>query len=135
MNPIPDWAALLASLLIVAAGLLALVGTLGLWRFESFYQRMHGPTMVTTFATLFSCAASALYFSMAEGKPVIHEILIAIFVALTPPITTMLLARAALYRHRRAGKEVPGKDDLRGGAAADFGELADETSLPELPSS
>ncbi|EHJ58348.1 monovalent cation/proton antiporter, MnhG/PhaG subunit [Novosphingobium pentaromativorans US6-1] len=38
----------------------------------------------------------------------VHEILIGIFVTLTTPVTLMLLARAALYRDRRAGEtDVP----------------------------
>jgi multicomponent K+:H+ antiporter subunit G len=39
---------------------------------------------------------------------VVHEILIAVFVTLTTPVTLMLVVRAALYRDRAEGStEVP----------------------------
>jgi multicomponent K+:H+ antiporter subunit G len=38
----------------------------------------------------------------------VHEILIAVFVTLTTPVTLMLLVRAALYRDRTEGsRDVP----------------------------
>ena len=33
----------------------------------------------------------------------LHEVLIAVFMVVTTPVTLMLLARAALYRDRREG--------------------------------
>lgn len=36
-----------------------------------------------------------------------HSVLIAIFVAVTVPITTIFLMRAALFRPRRSGEDVP----------------------------
>jgi multicomponent K+:H+ antiporter subunit G len=49
-----------------------------------------------------------LFFSMIEGRPVLHELLIAVFVTVTTPVTLMLLARAALYRDRmEKNPEVP----------------------------
>jgi multicomponent K+:H+ antiporter subunit G len=53
-------------------------------------------------------AGSALCFSVLEARPVVHEILIAVFVTLTTPVTLMLLVRAALYRDRTEGsRDVP----------------------------
>src|SRR3546814_8763633 len=49
--------------------------------------------------------ASMISFSTLHTRPMIHEILIAIFVTLTTPITLMLLARAALYSDRIEGSE------------------------------
>ena len=57
--------------------------------------------------------ASMIYFSVASGRPVIHEILIGIFVTVTTPITFMLLARAALHRDRaEKNMDVPAKQSL-----------------------
>ena len=47
--------------------------------------------------------ASILCFSVLKGRPVLHEVLIAVFVTLTTPVTLMLLARAALHRDRVEG--------------------------------
>ena len=44
--------------------------------------------------------ASILFFTFASGRPVVHEVLIGIFVTVTTPVTFMLLARAALHRDR-----------------------------------
>lgn len=104
---LPFWAEVIVSLLLVVAGSFTLIGTVGLWRFRNFYQRMHGPTMGTSLGCGAVLFASLLYFSIGEGRVVIHEILIWAFIVVTIPVTTMMLARAALYRHRREGRNVP----------------------------
>jgi multicomponent K+:H+ antiporter subunit G len=100
---LPDWAALLTALLVVLGAGLALVGSLGLLRLRSFYERVHAPTLGTTCGTGSILVASMVYFSVIETRPVLHEILIAIFVSITTPVTLMLLVRAALYRDRLEG--------------------------------
>jgi multicomponent K+:H+ antiporter subunit G len=105
---LPAWAALLTALLLLSGAGLALIGSLGLLRLESFYARVHAPTLGTTLGLACILAASMLYFSMLQARPVLHELLIAGFVTITTPVSLMLLARAALYRDRRAGStEVP----------------------------
>lgn len=105
---IPAWAALLTALLLLAGASLALIGSLGLLRLEDFYARVHAPTLGTTLGLGCILVASMLYFSVLQTRPVLHELLIAGFVTITTPISLMLLARAALYRDRRAGsKHVP----------------------------
>jgi len=42
-----------------------------------------------------------LYFSALESRPVLHEILIGVFMTLSTPVTYMLLVRAALHRERQ----------------------------------
>ena len=44
--------------------------------------------------------ASILFFSVLQSRPVLHEVLIAVFLTVTTPVTLMLLGRAALYRDR-----------------------------------
>ena len=50
-------------------------------------------------------AGSMLYFTALESRLVLHEILIAVFMMLTTPVTYMLLGRAALHRDRRSGED------------------------------
>jgi len=104
---LPMWAEILASLLLVAGSLLTLIGCLGLWRFKNFYQRLHGPTLGATMGMLFIVLASTLVFSMADEGPAVYEVLIAVFLTMTAPATTLMLARAALYRHRRGRQDLP----------------------------
>lgn len=89
-----------AALLVLAGALLAFVGSLGLLRLPSFYERVHPPTMGTTLGTALVLAGSIVYFTALDSRPVIHEIVIAILMTVNTPITYMLLVRAALHRDR-----------------------------------
>lgn len=102
MNPadMPLWAALPAALLLVCGGLLTVVGSLGLLRLDAFYARIHAPTMGSTLGTGCVLLASMLTSSAIAGRPVIHELLITVFILITSPVTAMLLMRAAMYRTR-----------------------------------
>ncbi|MBU1337088.1 MAG: monovalent cation/H(+) antiporter subunit G [Alphaproteobacteria bacterium] len=100
MTDIPVWLAIVVGLLSLAGALLTLVGCIGLARFESFYERIHAPTLGTSFGTVAVLLASILYFSVTGQRPAIHEVLLLVFVSVTTPVTLMLLARAALYRDR-----------------------------------
>lgn len=100
---LPPWAALaVAALLVLGAGL-ALIGSIGLLRFGSFYERVHAPTLGTTLGIGCVLLASMLFFSVVQTRFVLHELLIAVLMVVTTPVTLMLLARAALYRDRREG--------------------------------
>ncbi|HEX5049950.1 MAG TPA: monovalent cation/H(+) antiporter subunit G [Gammaproteobacteria bacterium] len=98
---LPLWASLPASLLLVAGGLFTLIGSIGLVRLRDFYSRMHPPTMGATLGTGCMLLASMLVSAALLHRPVVHEILIAVFVVLTAPITAILLMRAARHRPRR----------------------------------
>jgi len=100
---LPLWFAILISAFVLAGAIITLVGTVGLVRLSTFYQRIHAPTLGTSLGAAFVLAASSLYSSVALGRPVLHEGLILIFVLITTPVTLMLLARAALYRDRAEG--------------------------------
>ncbi|MGG5823864.1 monovalent cation/H(+) antiporter subunit G [Falsiroseomonas sp. HW251] len=107
---LPIWAALPIALLLVLGAGLALIGTLGLLRLRTFYERVHAPTLGTTLGIGCVLAASMLFFSLLQTRFVLHEILIAILMVVTTPVTLMLLVRAALYRDRIEGSQpVPPK--------------------------
>lgn len=100
---LPAWAALIVGLLLLGGATITLVGTLGLLRLKTFYERVHAPTLGATLGAILILVASMVCFSVLQSRPVIHEILIGIFVTLTTPVTLMLLARAAIYRDRSEG--------------------------------
>jgi multicomponent K+:H+ antiporter subunit G len=105
---LPAWAALLTALLLLLGAGLTLTGSLGLLRLQSFYERIHAPTLGTTLGIGCVLLASMVFFSALQARLVLHELLIAAFMVVTTPVTLMLLARAALYRDRREGRdEVP----------------------------
>jgi multicomponent K+:H+ antiporter subunit G len=105
---LPAWAALITALLVLVGAAVTLIGSLGLLRLGNFYARVHAPTLGTTLGAGSILAGSALCFSVLEARPVVHEVLIAVFVTLTTPVTLMLVVRAALYRDRTEGsRDVP----------------------------
>ena len=108
---LPGWAALLVALLVLAGAAFALIGSIGLLRLKTFYERVHSPTLGTTFGTALIILGSILCFSVLQTRPLVHELLIALFTTLTTPVTFMLLARAAIYRDRTSGSlGVPPRD-------------------------
>jgi multicomponent K+:H+ antiporter subunit G len=108
VETLPAWAALLTALFVLVGATVTLIGSLGLLRLGNFYARVHAPTLGTTLGMGSILAGSALCFSVLETRLVVHEILIAVFVTLTTPVTLMLVVRAALYRDRAEGStEVP----------------------------
>jgi len=110
---LPVWVALCVAFFLVMGSGLTLVGAIGAVRLKSFYERVHAPTLGTTGGIGGVAIASIIYFSVTEGRPVLHEILIAAFVIVTTPATLMLLARAALYRDRSEGVvNAPGFEEL-----------------------
>lgn len=112
---LPIWAAMAVALLVLAGAGFTLIGSLGLLRLRTFYDRVHSPTLGTTLGTLLIILGSMLCFSVLESRPLMHEILIAVFVTLTTPVTLMLLARAALYRDRTEGTlPMPAEDQASG---------------------
>lgn len=95
---LPDWAALLTSLFVLVGAGLTLIGAVGLLRFKSFYDRVHAPTLGTTLGMVCIVIASVIFFSATQSRLAVHELLIAIFITVTAPVTLMLLVRAALFR-------------------------------------
>lgn len=109
MENIPAWAAVPVALLLVVGGSIILIGALGLMRLPSFYQRIHGPAITVTLGAGGVLLASMLYFTVLQSRPVMHEVIIAVFILMTAPVVSMLLMRAAIYRDLRAGKMEPKK--------------------------
>src|SRR3546814_13617467 len=84
---LPAWAAIIIGLLVLAGSAIALVGALGLLRLPTFYARVHATTLGATAGMAAILLASMLCFSVLQTRPGVHEILIALFVTLTPPVT------------------------------------------------
>jgi len=104
---IPVWAQAVVGVLVIAGALIALLGALGLVRLQSYFERVHSPSIIATLGCWFIMHATILYFSVQEQRLSLHGLLIAMFIAVTVPITTIFLMRAALFRARRNGQNVP----------------------------
>src|SRR3546814_19754383 len=90
--------AVLTAALVLTGATLTLVGSIGRLNLPDFYQRLHAPTLGTTLGTGTILLASITYFSVLDTRPVVHEILIGVFVTVTTPVTLILLARATRFR-------------------------------------
>ena len=104
---LPLWAQVAIAVLVVCGALIALLGSMGLMRLQSYFERVHAPSIVATLGCWLIMWASIIFFSVSTHGFAAHPLLIAVFIAVTVPITTIFLMRAALFRARRAGRDVP----------------------------
>ena len=94
---------------LVAGAFFALVGAIGLLRLPDSFTRFHAPTKATTLGVGGVLAASLLYFA-GRGRPVVHELLVALFLFVTAPVSALMLARAAMRPGLRSPAR-PSSDD------------------------
>lgn len=104
MTPLAE---LVVAALLLASGVVVLVAALGLRRLPDFFSRMHAPALASTLAAWIVTLASIVHFSTRGGGLAQHVWLIIIVLSITAPVTTVVLARAALFRRRQAGDALP----------------------------
>ena len=104
MTQVPIVIEAIVAALLVASGLFVVISAVGFLRLRGFFSRLHPPALAYTFGTWSVTLAGVLYFSVVEGRLVLHPWLIVIILAITVPVTTVLLARVALFRRRAAGQ-------------------------------
>lgn len=95
------------SILLIAGSLFALIGSIGLTILPDTYMRLHGPTKATTLGVGCTLLASVVYFSFKNDALSIYELLIAVFLFMTAPVSGMLLAKAARYLNLPAQADLP----------------------------
>ena len=104
---LPLWLEIIVALLVLAGAGLALLGSTGLLRLPTFFERVHAPSIIATLGCWLIMLGTVLYFSVADSSLALHALLIAVFVAITVPIMSIFLMRAALFRARQMGLNVP----------------------------
>jgi multicomponent K+:H+ antiporter subunit G len=119
MTPAPPvWIEVAVAMLLVMSGLAVLISAVGFLRIGDFFVRMHPPAVAYTFGSWSVALASVLYFSVLEARLVLHPWLIVVLLCITVPVTSMLLARVALFRRRAAGQpDTPPPLSVSGGRA------------------
>ena len=105
-NALPLWVTIPGTLLLLAGGLLTFIGSLGLLRLPTFFARMHGPSMGNTLGAGCTLLASMLVSSALLHRPIVHEILVTLFIVITSPVTAMMLMGAAIHRSKAGAKRV-----------------------------
>jgi multicomponent K+:H+ antiporter subunit G len=103
MSAAPAWVEIAVALLLGSSGVFVLISAIGVVSLPDFFLRLHPSALAYTFGVWCVALASVLYFSVLESRAAIHLWLIPILLSMTVPVTTVLLARVALFRRRSAG--------------------------------
>ena len=88
---------LLISFFLILGSVFALIGSIGLARLPDLFMRLHGPTKATTLGVGGILVASMLHFSSPEAGLSLHELLVAVFLMITAPVSAHLLARTMIH--------------------------------------
>lgn len=115
----PPLSELIISVLLLCSGLVVLTAARGLHRLPDFFSRMHAPALASTLGVWIVALASVIHFSTSAGELRLHVWLIIIVLSISAPVTTIVLARAALFRRRQAGDPLPSPLRARDSAGSD----------------
>lgn len=111
---------IIVSVLLLVGSVFLLVGAIGLIRLPDFFMRLHGPTKATTLGVGGILLAAIVH---AAGRDFsLRELLIALFLFMTAPVSAFLLGQAGLRRRVTSRAPLP----------EDFPDLHHEP--PDLPS-
>ena len=98
-------ATLAADLVTFAGAVFFLISAIGLLRLPDFVSRLHAPTKAATLGVLL-LGLGAVTRSLAQGDLAwLEDVAILVFLFLTIPISSQVLARAA--RRREEGEDAP----------------------------
>lgn len=87
----------LISFFILIGASFALIGSIGLMRLPDIYMRLHGPAKATTLGVGGVIIGSVIFFSTQGNGLSLHELLIALFLFITAPVSGHIVAKAALH--------------------------------------
>lgn len=98
------------ALALLIGSIFALVGSIGLLRFNDPLTRMHAPTKVGTVGIGSMLLASMIHaFTIGDGS--IHEILIMAFLFVTAPISANFIAKVHIHKRACDTPPMPARDD------------------------
>ena len=95
MNPIAEY---VIAALLVLGGIFGLIGSFGLLKLQDPMQRLHAPTKATTIGVGAALIASSLDLSLIGRGFTWQEVLVAVFLLLTAPLSALFLAKTHLLR-------------------------------------
>ncbi|WHZ26546.1 MAG: Na(+) H(+) antiporter subunit G [Nitrospira sp.] len=101
---------ILVSVLLLVGSLFVVVGAFSLVRLPDFFMRLHGPTKSTTLGVGSFLLAAVVH--SADGGFTLRELLIALFLFMTAPVSAFLLGQVGL--RRRVTSRAPIPEDFPG---------------------
>jgi multicomponent K+:H+ antiporter subunit G len=91
----------LVALTIVGGAVFTLIGSIGLLRLQDVFQRMHAPTKATTIGVGLILVASSLATWLAHRELSLHEVLVALLLFVSAPVSAYMVSRVALQQGLR----------------------------------
>lgn len=88
---------IIVSALLVIGGFFGLVGSYGLVKLPDQMTRLHAPTKAATLGVGAVLIASLIWFPSQGGAFTWHELLIALLLFLTAPVTGNVIAKATMH--------------------------------------
>lgn len=123
-------AQIVVALLLVVGGVFGAVGSWGLVRLPDPMTRLHAPTKAATLGVGSVLMASMAHSWFLLGRVTWHEVLIALFLFLTAPVTGLFIAKAHMHLSwDRRELPRPHRDD----DWATFGDSAAESPMVRAP--
>lgn len=104
LEQLPASVALIIAAFVALGSILTLIGALGLIRLGNFYDRLHAPTLATSWGAGGILLGSVMMFSTLGSRLVVPELFLGLMMLVTTPVTLMVLGRAALHRDRAEGR-------------------------------
>lgn len=101
---------IVVSVLLLIGSCFLLVGAIGLVRLPDFFMRLHGPTKATTLGVGGMLLAAIVH--AADRSFSLRELLIALFLFMTAPVSAYLLGQVGL--RRRVTSRAPLPEDFPG---------------------
>lgn len=97
------------SFFLLAGAFFALVGSYGLVKLPDFFMRLHGPAKATTLGVGGVIIGSVIFFSTRGEGLSLHELLVALFLFITAPVSAHIVSKAALHLHLPCVERTRGK--------------------------
>lgn len=107
---------LLISAMLLAGSFFLLVGSIGLGRLPDCFMRLHGPTKSTTLG-VGGMLLAAILSSIPDGLS-LREMLIALFLFITAPVSAFLVGQASLRRRLPSRAPLPPSLEDQGSSRA-----------------
>lgn len=104
-----EW--VISSLLLFGA-LFVLLGSVALLKLPDFYTRLHGPTKATTLGLGSLVFAAVVFFNLLQQILSLQQLLIALFLFISAPVTAHLLIKVAMHHKLKQCENTQGKNNL-----------------------
>jgi len=98
--------------LLVFGALFVLLGSVALLKLPDFYTRLHGPTKATTLGLGCLVLASLVFFNLQQETLSLQQLLIALFLFISAPVTAHMLIKVALHHKLKHYANTQGTDKL-----------------------